>query len=61
MNKCSAKFVNKLKLSTKDNQIIDIQEWVHKCTLDIICETAFGSEINSLDNENGEIVSAIND
>ncbi|KAL5285736.1 hypothetical protein ACFFRR_007424 [Megaselia abdita] len=61
MNKTSQKFVDKLKEPAIKNQLIDIQELVHKCTLDIISETAFGSEINSLDNENEDIVTAIND
>lgn len=37
MNKTSNKFVEKLKKTTDSEQPIDIQELVHKCTLDIIC------------------------
>lgn len=36
MNKTSNKFVGKLESAAKNEQIIDIQELVHKCTLDII-------------------------
>ncbi|KAL5285738.1 hypothetical protein ACFFRR_007426 [Megaselia abdita] len=61
MNRTSTKFVKKLRIISKDKKIMDIQEVVHKCTLDIICETAFGVEMNSLDDENQEIVTCIND
>lgn len=37
MNRTSTKFAHKLKDISKGKKIIDIQEIVHKCTLDIIC------------------------
>lgn len=47
MNKTSSKFVEKLKVISKDEKIFDVQEIVHKCTLDIICGNYFCSCWNS--------------
>lgn len=41
MNRTSTKFAHKLKDVAKGKKIIDIQEIVHKCTLDIICGKVF--------------------
>jgi len=42
-------------------EIFDIQEKVHYTTLDVICETAMGTKINALENNNSEVVTAFQD
>ncbi|XP_055372835.1 cytochrome P450 4e2-like [Condylostylus longicornis] len=61
IRKNSRKFVDKLEIKAKTGEIFDIQNMLHYCTLDVICETAMGTEINAMDNHDSEIVMAFQD
>ncbi|XP_075167440.1 uncharacterized protein LOC142239539 [Haematobia irritans] len=59
MNRNSAKFIQKLRDVSKNDNIFDFQEIVKYLTLDIICETAMGVSINSMDNPHTEFAKSL--
>nr|QGP73853.1 cytochrome P450 monooxygenase CYP4E21 [Liriomyza trifolii] len=58
MNANSTKFVQKLRKISAGGKIFDIQSLCSQITLDIICETAMGVQINALDNPDSELANA---
>ncbi|XP_055380783.1 cytochrome P450 4e3-like [Condylostylus longicornis] len=61
MKEKSKIFVKHLKLKANKKEIFDIQEKLEYITLDIICETAMGQPINSIENNKLEVVRAFQD
>lgn len=59
MNQEASKFVRKLNQPRYLNQKIDITPLVAMCTLDTICETAMGSNINCQADEHSPYVQAL--
>ncbi|XP_073846356.1 cytochrome P450 4e2-like [Musca autumnalis] len=59
MNANAGKFVKKLREVSQGERIFDFQKMVHNLTLDIICETAMGVQINAMDNPHSEFVKAV--
>ncbi|XP_055373168.1 cytochrome P450 4e3-like [Condylostylus longicornis] len=57
----SKKFVDNLKLKAATKEIFDIQDKIHYTTLDVICETAMGTAINALENNNSQVVKSFQD
>lgn len=54
------KLIEKMKQKiSSDGQVVDVYPFVNSCTLDIICETAMGIELNSMDEKNSEYVKAV--
>ncbi|KIK54347.1 hypothetical protein GYMLUDRAFT_177521 [Collybiopsis luxurians FD-317 M1] len=46
------------QVDEKEGKIIQMNKWMNKVTLDIICETGFGCRIDSLHNPHNELVEA---
>lgn len=61
MNEEATKLIKKLnqRKFCGDNQVIDITEPIAMCTLDTICETAMGVNINCQENEDSGYVQAL--
>lgn len=47
------------KVASDQGQVIDVYPFINSCTLDIICETAMGIELNSMDQQNSKYVEAV--
>lgn len=45
--------------SIRQNQIKDVVKYISNCTLDIICETAMGVNVNAQDNPNSKYVKSV--
>lgn len=55
------KLIEKIKDKVKvgEGQVVDVYPFINACTLDIICETAMGIELNSMDEKNSDYVKAV--
>jgi len=51
--------VDILKREFPKGEVFDISPYIKRCTLDIICETAMGKQINAQDNRNSPYLNAI--
>jgi cytochrome P450 len=58
-NEQSLKLVKILKAEIPKGKVFDISPYVKRCTLDIICETAMGKQINAQDDHNTPYLQAI--
>ncbi|KAH8277810.1 hypothetical protein KR018_007649, partial [Drosophila ironensis] len=61
MNETSGRFIDLLsrEAAASKDQLLDIQNIVPRLTIDIICETAMGTKVNSVEGEPSDIVEAI--
>ncbi|KAL5285735.1 hypothetical protein ACFFRR_007423 [Megaselia abdita] len=58
MNENSDKFMQQLQAKAEAKDMFDIQDMIHFFTLDTICDTAMGVNINAMDNHDSQIVKA---
>lgn len=59
-NRKGAKMVQMIQQKVgKEGRVIDIYPFINSCTLDIICETAMGIELNAMDKQNTNYVEAV--
>ncbi|XP_037945296.1 cytochrome P450 4e3-like isoform X2 [Teleopsis dalmanni] len=61
MNTSSARFIEKLRSASMGETIFDFQHMAHYLTLDIICATAMGVDIDAMNNSDSELVKAFKD
>ncbi|KAL7738167.1 hypothetical protein ACLKA6_006507 [Drosophila palustris] len=61
MNETSERFMKLLEQesSSAQSQVLDIQRLVTRNTIDVICETAMGTRVNSIEGQQSPIVEAI--
>ncbi|XP_061388493.1 cytochrome P450 4e2-like [Musca vetustissima] len=59
MNTNSSKFIEKLREVSQGDNIFDFQGMVNYLTLDVICDTAMGVNINAMDNPHTEFAKAV--
>lgn len=56
------KMIDQLKekvMKSDKGTVVDLYPLINTCTLDVICETSMGFELNSQDNQNSSYVSAV--
>ncbi|XP_068145393.1 probable cytochrome P450 4e1 [Drosophila tropicalis] len=61
MNETSGRFMELLAVESKKSkdQVLDMQSYVTRSTIDVICETAMGTRVNSIEGQPSIIVKAI--